>query len=134
MPTITDCLHNVHARGKNLAVVLRWVRKFPVEVIRVDYAVNEGQIGNYAVTFYFNCEGSTPYQSLTYWGDWRVLFDWLLARRSWTSLHRITVGHDATAAAILAGSGDHRVALLRKKGISVVGRSEFAKANFPNKD
>ena len=42
MPTISDCLHNVHARGKNLAVVLRWARKYPVEVIRIDYAVNVG--------------------------------------------------------------------------------------------
>jgi hypothetical protein len=118
MPTISDCLHNVHARGKNLAVVLRWARKYPVEVIRVDYAVNEGRIGNYAVTFYFDPEGGTPYQSLTYWGDWRVLLDWLLARRSWTALHRVRFAHPGT---FELAHVDGRTTALRKRGVTVCG-------------
>jgi hypothetical protein len=132
MPTLTDRLYTVHARGKDLAAVLRWARMYPVEVIRIDHDTSYRE--PYTVTFYFNCEGSEPYTCVTHWGDWRVLFDWLLARRSWGSVHRITIGHDATANIVLAGSGDHRVALLRKKGISVIGRSEFAKTNYPNKD
>lgn len=118
MPTISDCLHNVHARGKNLAVVLRWARKYPVEVIRIDYAVNEGQVCNYAVTFYFDPEGGIPYQSLTYWGDWRVLLDWLLARRSWTALHRVRFAHPGT---FELAHVDERTAALRKRGVTVCG-------------
>ncbi len=131
MPNITDHIHNVLARDKNLAVVLRWASKHPVEVIRIDLAVNEGKIGQYAVTFYFDCEGNSPTQALTYWADWRVLLDWLLARRSWTSLHRITFGHDGTFAQATAGSGDFRIAKLRQRGVQICGRSNFAKENFP---
>lgn len=87
--TVTDRLHKVLMRGEGLRPVLRYARISPCTVVRVDLAVNAGQVGNYAVTFYFEDAS----QSLTYWADWRVLLDWLRSRHSWTSLYRIRFAH-----------------------------------------
>lgn len=124
MPAIVDRQHNTLSRGKDLAVVLNWARKHPVEVIRVDYyAVNEGRLGNYAVTFYFDCKGRIPTSCLTYWGDWRVLLTWLLARRSWAALHRLRFAHPGT---FELAHADVRAIKLRERGVSICGPQHAA--------
>jgi hypothetical protein len=71
---VTDRLHRVSRRSKNLRAVLEHARKHVVTVVEVR------QVGEYyGVAFHF--EGGDT--ALTCWSDWRVLADWLKARRSW---------------------------------------------------
>lgn len=108
---ITDRLHNVLMRGKGLRPILRYAAHHPVDAIRVDYSVNEPS--QYAVTFYF-ADGA---QGLTRWGDWRVLVDWLLARRSW-SFHRLRFAPPDLKAEAFDHLGVHA---LRKRGVEIAG-------------
>jgi hypothetical protein len=115
MPNVVALNGTVLARGGDLAVVLRYARRYPVEVIRVDLSVEHRE--QYAVTFYFDPERHQGH-CLTYWGDWRVLLDWLMARRSWTALHRIRFAHSET---FDLAHVDVRTAKLRARGVTVCG-------------
>lgn len=111
MPRVIDFSNNVLMQGKNLAVVLRYARKADVYRVRVDYSAEYRE--KYAVTFYFDDEA----QCLTYWGDWRVLLDWLLARRSW-NVDRV---HFARPGMIDEATSYYATEKLRKRGTNVVG-------------
>lgn len=114
MPSITDRAGRVLARGNNLGCILKFARKHPVEVIRVERSWRgEGQL---TVTFYFEPE-SLAAQALTTWADWRVLLDWLHSRRSWDALHRVRFIMDAKA---FEEVDKHPItAKLRARGITV---------------
>lgn len=109
---VTDLCRNTLMTGKNLAVVLRYARKHPVNVVRIDHAVNVGRVGEYAVTFYF----ADRAECTTYWASWRVLLDWLCARRSWTitRVRNADTGPDIPYA-------HPALAELRAKGCQTVG-------------
>lgn len=79
MNLVTNHCGDVFMWGRNLAVVLRYARKYPVEGVRIDHAINVDKRGEYAVTFYF----SDGCQCVTYWASWHVLLGWLVDRRSW---------------------------------------------------
>jgi hypothetical protein len=113
---VTDRVRNVITQGEGLRPVLRFARKYPVEIIRVDVSVEQPEM--YAVTFYFDPEGRRGYECMVRFADWRVLLDWLLARRSWTALHRIRFAHRGTYELALQ---DKRTARLVAKGITIAG-------------
>lgn len=116
--SIYDRLGNVLHRGKDLAVVIRHARANPCEVVRIDTAVNPNHSNQYAVTFYFDPESSDPTHALTHWGDWRVLLDWLAARRNWVHIHRIRFSDQATFDLFLASDyGQHKAF----KGVQFAG-------------
>jgi hypothetical protein len=65
--------------SKNLRGILDYARCSSVMEISIDHSVMLDRHGKFAVIFTFE-DGCC---ALTYWSDWRVLLDWLLARRSW---------------------------------------------------
>lgn len=77
--------YNRLCAGEGLRPVLRYARKSPVNVVTIGHSQSTFRDGRYSVTFYFD-DGAT---CETFWQDWRVLFDWLAARRSW-SVGRVT--------------------------------------------
>jgi hypothetical protein len=81
---IYDRLGKQVMSGKGLRPVLRYVRTSPVNVISCK-PIDGGDRGQYAVTFYFDNGASCS----TWWQDWRVLCDWLTARKSW-GVNRLT--------------------------------------------
>jgi hypothetical protein len=113
---VTDLTRAVLMQGEGLRPVLRFARKHPVSVIRVDHSVNKP--GHYAVTFYFEMpHGHGHAECCVLFADWRVLLDFVLARRSW-SVDRIRfaeIGLFEYATTTL------RVAALRKRGTTVCG-------------
>lgn len=108
---VTDLTRNVLTQGEELRPVLRYARKHPVDVIRV--AVDAGHVGTYAVTFYF-ADGA---ECFTRWADWRVLVDWLRARRSW-SFHRVRFADRELYAAAREHPG---VQAMRRDGVEIAG-------------
>ena len=69
------------SKSKNLAGLMRYYSAHPADlVIKVRECPN-----GFAVTFFFD----DGVEAHTVWGDWRVLLDWLRARRSW-SIKRVT--------------------------------------------
>jgi hypothetical protein len=87
---ICDAHGKTVATSKNLRGILTFARKYPVDIVTL-----ERHAGSYRVVFYFApLSGRAPmgaaFTAQTLWADWRVLFDWLLRRRSW-SLERVTV-------------------------------------------
>jgi hypothetical protein len=75
-------------------------------------AFGEHFSGGYEVTLYWPHSGD---HAVTYWQDWRVLLDWLKARRSW-SIERVTF--DAPLYdAIFASTCADRLQDFRKMGV-----------------
>lgn len=72
-------------RSKNLRGLLTYYRANPDDLV-VKVAEDSVSAGNYKVTFFFSNGGA---QCLTNWADWRVLLDWIRARRTW-SVNRVT--------------------------------------------
>lgn len=106
---VTDLTRNVLMRGEGLRPVLRYARKRPVDVVRVD----PDPTGGWEVTFYF--DGGA--ECLTRWQDWRVLIHWLRARRSW-SFHRVRFAEPELYAAALTHPG---VQAMRMDGVEIAG-------------
>lgn len=92
-------------RSANLRGVLAHYRAKPADIV-VKVAQNGN--GSYNVTFYWP-DGD---YALSYWNDWRVLLDWLKARRSW-SISRVTFN----APLYDEHENDPRFAAFRKLGI-----------------
>lgn len=110
MPVVTGLISSdVRMTGKNLAVVMRYARKSPVYRVRVDVSVNNPT--QYAVTFYFDDQT----HCLTIWNDWRVLLDWVLARRSW-GVDRVYFAHPG----LCTDWSWPAISTLRKRGTNVV--------------
>lgn len=104
---------SILTQGEGLRPVLRYARHSPVFRVRLDHSVGVGTVGQYAVTFYFD-DGA---RATTLWADWRVLLDWLLARRSW-AVDRVFVAEPF----LLDKVDAHRAATkLRARGTNVVG-------------
>lgn len=106
---VTDLCRNVLMSGEGLRPVLRYARKSPVNVVRVDISVNDPT--RYAVTFYYD-DGA---QCVTSWADANVLVDWLIARRSW-SFHRLNVAAPYISERL---EGHVGLKLLHKRGVEV---------------
>jgi len=98
--------------GEGLRPVLRYARVSPVSVVTIGYSDAAFTKGRYSVVFYFD-DGAT---CETFWQDWRVLFDWLAARRSW-SVERVTRKTNAPAIPYT----DAGLARLRAKGTVTTG-------------
>ena len=81
---IYDRLGKTIRRSRNLRGILDHYRAKPEDlVIKV---VEHPDYNDYDVTFYWPHSGDT---AKARWSDWRVLLDWLSARRSW-SIDRVT--------------------------------------------
>lgn len=85
---MTVTVYNLHGatvrRSANLrGVLLHYAAKPDDLVIKVK---REESAGRYRVTFFWPRHGDS---CETTWQDWRVLLDWLAARRSW-SIERVT--------------------------------------------
>ena len=78
---IQDIDGNVIGHSKNLRGVLRRASKFTVDAVWCCHAkpFAHGELPYYDVQFEFS-DGSIAF---TEWADWRVLVDWIKARRSW---------------------------------------------------
>jgi hypothetical protein len=85
MNRITDFHGKTVATGRNLACVMRFAAKHPVDVVVVEAMPDQ----SYRVEFYFSNPHGAHFQTVTTWADSRVLVDWLAARRSW-AVERIT--------------------------------------------
>lgn len=111
MNTVYDRLGKTITRGDGLRPVLRHARQSPVNVISCK------PIGErYAVTFHYDDGASCA----TWWNDWRVLCDWLSARRSW-GVNRLTF-HTTMQSDIFAADGngwDARIKRIQKAGTTV---------------
>ena len=87
---MTNIIFDGHGRtvatSKNLRGVLTFARKHPVDVVTVAHGVADH---TYSVTFYFSNAGSIAFTCETTWQDWRVVMQWIAARRSW-SVERVT--------------------------------------------
>jgi hypothetical protein len=84
------------ATSQNLRGVLTFARKHPVDVVKITVRGDR-----YRVVFYFWGWGASLHHSAeTQWADWRVLCDWLKARRSW-SITRINIDPALTDTDIL---------------------------------
>jgi len=77
--------YNRLCAGEGLRPVLRYARVSPVNVVTINHSQSTFRDGRYSVVFHFDDGASCE----TFWQDWRVLFDWLAARRSW-SVERVT--------------------------------------------
>lgn len=104
--------YNRLAAGEGLRPVLRYARASPVNVVTLDYSKSTFRDGRYSVIFYFD-DGAT---CETFWQDWRVLLDWLKARRSW-SVTRVTLKPEGPN----VPHNDPRLAALRKRGTATTG-------------
>ena len=92
-------------RSKNLAGILAHYRAKPEDIV-VKVAELKSNPSYYEVTFFW----PSGDQGKTIWADWRVLLDWLEARRSW-SIARVTFD----APLYDCYSTDPRFAAFRKK-------------------
>lgn len=71
-------------QSKNLRGVLAHYSANPADlVVKV---IEIGRTGGYYKVIFYWPNGD---EAITQWGDWRVLLDWLKARRSW-SIARVT--------------------------------------------
>lgn len=84
MVTVYDRHGATIRRSINLRGLLTHYRAYPDDLV-VKVIENPISAGDYNVTFFF-ARGET---CLTHWADWRVLLDWIRARRSW-SVNRVT--------------------------------------------
>lgn len=101
--------------GKGLRPVIRYARLSPVNVISCK-PIDGGSRGQYAVTFHYDDGASCA----TWWADWRVLCDWLSARRSW-GVNRLTF-HSTMQADLFAADGQgwcERIKRIQKAGTAV---------------
>ena len=80
---IYDRLGRTIRRSRNLRGVLEHYRKHPDDMTVKVRPLPEH---HYKVTFYWPSRGESG-ESI--WADWRVLLDWLAARKSW-SINRVT--------------------------------------------
>jgi|SRR6185437_8022423 hypothetical protein len=83
-------IYNMHGAtvrsSKNLLGVLTHYRYNPCDiVVKVKEAPRDGRPYDYDVTFFWPNGDKAD----TQWADWRVLLNWLQARRSW-SIARVT--------------------------------------------
>ena len=83
MITVYDLLGRPLRRSRNLRGVLTHYRAKPADMVVKVRAVADGD--SYEVTYYWP-DGD---HAVTSWADWRVLLDWLTARKSW-SIARVT--------------------------------------------
>lgn len=91
-------------KSRNLRGVIEHYRANPCDmVVKV---IEWPDYGDYDVTFYFGDGDSAKAR----FADWRVLLDWLKARRSW-SIARVTFD----APLFDKHEGDSRLALFRKQ-------------------
>lgn len=97
-------------RSRNLRGIIEHYRANPDDmVVKV---VEYPDYGDYDVTFYWPNLG---HSAKSRWSDWRVLLDWLKARRSW-SIDRVTFDaplYDAQC------DGTPEIAAMRKFGVPV---------------
>lgn len=108
------------AQSRNLAGILRWTRDRELDEIRIDHSVED--IGAYAVTFAYR-DGS---RALTIWQDWRVLIDWLAARRSWRTDYNIHFAATASDIAIAARKDRGRtLQALMDRGVTISGNGSW---------
>jgi hypothetical protein len=81
-------VYDMHGRtvrqSKNLAGILTHYRSNPADIV-VKVVEAEDDPSFYEVTFFW----PNGDHGVTRWSDWRVLLDWLKARRSW-SIARVT--------------------------------------------
>ena len=86
MVRICDFHGNTVATSRNLRGVLTFARSHPVDVVRITALPGH----SYRVIFYFHNAHGAHYSAETVWAGWRVLCDWLAARRSW-SVERVNI-------------------------------------------
>jgi hypothetical protein len=103
---VFDRLGKTIRRSQNLRAILVHATKKPVNVVEIR-ALNDGYIG---VAFHF--DGGDA--AISTWSDWRVVLDWIAARRSW-SVERVTL----SAPLFNRAQQTSRVATIRKRGTLV---------------
>ena len=104
---VYDRLGRTIRRSKNLRGVIEYYRANPEDIV---VKVKEWpDYNDYDVTFYWPHSGAT---AKSRWGDWRILLDWLKARRSW-SIDRVTFDTPLYD----KHEGNARFASFRKSGI-----------------
>ncbi len=108
---MSTAIYNMHGRtkhrSKNLRGIIEHYRHNPTDLV-VKVAEAKDDPSHYAVTFFW----PNGDQGVTRWADWRVLLDWLKARRSW-SIARVTFDariYDCHLA-------DPQIAAFRKTGV-----------------
>lgn len=107
---VYDRLGITVTRGAGLRPVLRHARKSSVNVVSCKPNSHDG----YYVEFWFD-DGA---RCGTQWADWRVLLDWLHARRSW-SVGRLTFDRILEQRVIVDGIWDSRIKRLQAQGTVV---------------
>ena len=108
---IYDRLGKTIRRSRNLRGLLEHYRRNPNDLVVKVCASVESPL-DYDVTFFWPQNGD---QAHVTWADWRVLLNWLKARRSW-SIARVTFDAPLYDAQV---GGTPEVTAMRKFGIPV---------------